>query len=287
MSTNTKTQSEKAVSLRDLHNARSGFVVPNPWDVGSAKILASLGFKALASTSSGFAYSKGLSDHAISRELILAHLTELAQATDLPLTADFEDGFGSTPEYVFDSIRMVAETGVVGASIEDSSKNPEKPLLDLAVGVERMKAASAAAKSLPFPFILIGRAENYFVGNSDLSDTIKRLQAYEDAGANMLFAPGIKERLDIQTLLKEVSCPVNVLIGVAGMSVTIPELRDLGVSRLSVGGSLARSAIASLYRDARELIHTESSTYVSTATSGKFLNDLFDSSVVWRRNTDS
>lgn len=269
------TQAQKAKTFRDLHEAKECFIAPNPWDAGSTKILTDLGFKALASTGAGFAFSRGLPDNGISRDMLFEHLREICSATHVPVTADLENGFGDSPESVAETFSLVEHLGIVGGSIEDSTRVAQKPIYDIKHSVERVKAAVIEVRKFHFPFLLTARAENYFVGNPDLADTIERLQAYEDAGADVLFAPGIKDASDLATVLKEINKPLNVLIGVPGMTIGFRELKDLGVTRVSVGGSLARLAIAALYRGATELINDGTAQYTTEATSGKHLNSLF------------
>lgn len=269
------TTAEKAKAFRDLHNTGQCFITPNPWDIGSTKILTDLGFKALASTGAGFAFSRGLPDNGVSRDLLFEHLKELCSATFLPVTADLESGFGDSPESVAETFALLECLGIIGGSIEDSTKISQKPVYDIQQSVERVRAAVTEVRKFSFPFLLTARAENYFVGNPDLVDTIRRLQAYEEAGADVLFAPGIKEASDIATILKEINKPLSVMIGVPGMTIGLRELKDLGVTRVSVGGSLARLAIAALYRGATELLNDGTAQYTTEATSSKHLNSLF------------
>ncbi|MEO6030923.1 MAG: isocitrate lyase/phosphoenolpyruvate mutase family protein [Burkholderiaceae bacterium] len=268
-------QADKAKALRALHQATEAFVIPNPWDVGSARLLAGLGFKALASTSAGFAFSRGRPDNAVPREQVMAHLAELAAATDLPVSADLENGFGDAPEEAAQTIRLAAQAGVVGGSIEDSTGRAADPLYARAFAVERVRAAVDASRSLQFPFTLTARAENFFVGKPDLADTIARLQAYQEAGADVLYAPGLSRAEDIATVLREVDRPLNVLIGVPGMTLGVKELSDLGVRRISVGGSLARAALGAFLRAATELRDQGTAEYVRTAAAHRDLNEMF------------
>lgn len=270
-------QSDKARIFQALHAARDGFVVPNPWDVGSARLLSHLGFKALATTSAGHAFSLGRPDNSVSRDLLLIHLAEIASATSLPVSADLENGFGDAPEEAARTIRLAAEAGVVGGSIEDSRGSPDDPLYAREFAAERIRAAAEAARSLPFPFTLTARAENYFVGRPDLADTIGRLQAYQEAGADVLFAPGLTRQEDIATLVRSVDRPVNVLVGLPGMELGVRELAQLGVRRVSVGGSLARAAFGELLRAATELRDHGTASYAKAAVSGQELNRRFGS----------
>lgn len=269
------TQSDKAHVFRKLHSAPNGFVIANPWDAGSARLLEELGFKALASTSAGFSFSRGRPDNSVARAPLLAHLADLAAATRLPVTADLENGFGHAPDEVAQTIQLAAEAGVVGGSIEDSNGNSADPLYARAFAAERIRAAAQAARALPFPFTLTARAENYFVGRPDLADTIARLQAYQEAGADVLFAPGLTRQEDIATVVREVDRPLNVLIGISGMTLSAGELVELGVCRISVGGSLARAAFGEFLRAATELRDHGTTSYGLNAVSGQHLNRLF------------
>ncbi len=269
------TQADKAQIFQDLHSSGSGFIIPNPWDPGSARLLASLGFKALATTSAGFAFSRGLPDGDVPREFLMKHLGELCASTHLPITADLLNGFGTQPSEVARCIIDAADQGVVGGSIEDITGNPAEPIMGISMAVERVAAAVEAARSLPFPFTLTARAENHFVGRHDLDDTIRRLLAFQDAGADVLFAPGLARREDIEEVLKAVDRPVNVLIGIPGVSLSVQELLDMGVQRISVGGSLARAALGALVSAATELRDQGTTTYNQSAMRGGELNKLF------------
>lgn len=268
-------QTDKAMRFRDLHAGPVGFVMPNPWDPGSARLLASLGFQALASTSAGFAFSRGLPDGQVPRQAMMQHLAELAAATTLPVSADLGDGFALSPDDVAACILDAAQAGVVGGSIEDSTGDPSAPIRELGLSVDRVRAAVDAARSLPFPFTVTARAENHFVGVPDLADTIRRLQAFQEAGADVLFAPGLARREDIAAVLGAVDRPVNVLVGVPGMALSASDLMDMGVSRISVGGSLARAALGALMRAATELHDHGTTQYASSAMRGSDLNQLF------------
>ncbi|MFZ5792792.1 MAG: isocitrate lyase/PEP mutase family protein [Pseudomonadota bacterium] len=247
------TQLEKAHAFKALHERPGCFVIPNPWDAGSAKLLAQMGFEALATTSAGLAFSLGRPDGAglVSRAETLANARAIVAATDLPVSADLEDGFGESPEAAAETIRLAAEAGLVGGSIEDSTREPGEPIYDIARAAERVRAAAEAAHALPFPFLLVGRAENYLHGRPDLADTIRRLQAYQEAGADLLYAPGLRTREEIAAVLRSVDRPVNLLMGPGGA--TLAELAALGVRRVSVGGALARAALGAAMRAAREL----------------------------------
>ncbi|GIX53976.1 isocitrate lyase/PEP mutase family protein (plasmid) [Sphaerotilus sulfidivorans] len=273
-------QTERALQFQSLHATGPGFVVANPWDVGSARLLALAGFKALASTSAGYCFSNGMPDFSALREPVLTHLAALASATDLPLTADLEDGFGATPKEVAETIRLAAAAGVVGASVEDHSGVAGAPLTDLAQAVDRVRAAVDAARSMPFPFMVTARAENFMLPQPDLAATITRLQHYQDAGADVLFAPGITDPQQIATLVRAVDRPVNLLISVPGMQLGVQQALDLGVRRVSLGGSLARAAYGELLRAVTELQTTGTLDYAAKAVPGARLNALFEP---WRR----
>ncbi|MET0310741.1 MAG: isocitrate lyase/phosphoenolpyruvate mutase family protein [Burkholderiaceae bacterium] len=267
-------QLDKANALQALHAADRGFVIPNPWDAGSAILLENMGFKALASTSAGFAWSRGRPDNAVSRDALLGHLRELVEASGLPISADLENGFGEAPEECAKTILLAAETGVAGGSIEDSTGRPGQPLFERAHAAERVRAAVAAARSLGFPFALMARAENYFVGVEDLPDVIARLQAYEAAGADVLYAPGLVRKEDIALVLREIGRPLNVLL-MPAMTIGVPELLDMGVQRISVGGTLARAAWGGFMRAAQALKEQGAASYAKDAAPGKELNAIF------------
>jgi 2-methylisocitrate lyase-like PEP mutase family enzyme len=244
------TQLEKGTAFRALHERPGAFVIPNPWDAGSARLLAGLGFEALATTSSGAAFSYGSRDTEMTREEALASAGAIVAATPLPVSADLEKCFGDDPETVAETIRMAAEIGLVGGSVEDATARPDDPIYPFDQAVERVEAAVEAARSLPFPFTLTARAENFLHGRRDLDDTIRRLQAFEAAGADVLYAPGLRSIEDVRTVCTAVSKPVNVL-AVPGFTINL--LAEAGVRRVSVGGSLARVAFGALLGAAREL----------------------------------
>lgn len=248
------TQLQKAEKFRELHARAGAFVIPNPWDAGSARILEHLGFEALTTTSAGLAFTLGRRDGSCTRAETLANARAIVDASDLPVAADLENGFGDSPEDAAETIRLAGEkAGLVGGSIEDATRDPRKPIYDFEHAVERMAAAVEAAHALPFPFLLVGRAENFLHGRPDLDDTIRRLQAYEKAGADALYAPGISNAKDIRTICSSVGKPVNVLVGSKGPSYTVAELASLGVKRISVGSALSRAALGGLVRAAREI----------------------------------
>ena len=266
--------SRKRSAFRELHQSGC-FVLPNPWDAGSAGALAALGFKALATTSSGYAWSRGRADGQLSRGETLEHLRTMAEATDLPINADFESGFAPTPQGVAESVRMAVETGVAGISIEDSTGDPQTPLRDMAEAVQRMRAARAAIDATGGDTLLIGRAENFFVGRPDLDDTIARLKAYAQAGADCLYAPGIRTREQISAVVAAVAPkPVNVLIGWPS-ELTLQDLADLGVRRISVGGALARAAWGGFMQAARAIAEQGRFDGFANAVAGAELNALF------------
>lgn len=247
-------QAEKGRAFRALHEQKQCFMIPNPWDVGSARILEGLGFCALATTSGGFANSRGELDGQPGRDAVLAHAAELTGATNIPISADLEDGFGDDPKEIAETVRRAAAAGLVGGSIEDYTGKQAAPLYEIEAAADRVRAAAEAARKLDFPFTLTARAENFFRGKPDLSDTIKRLQAYQEAGADVLFAPALRSTEDIATILREVDRPLSVLGGVGGLAaVTLAEYQALGVRRVSVGSLLSTVAYGALISAAREL----------------------------------
>lgn len=268
------TVSQKRALFREMHQSGC-FVLPNPWDTGSAHLLAGLGFKALATTSSGYAWSCGRPDGQLSRAETLAHMRHMVQATHLPVNADFESGFADTPEGVIDSVRLAVDTGVAAISIEDATGNPDAPLRSLSESVERMIAARTAIDATGGDTLLVGRAENFFVGVPDLDDTILRLQAYANAGADCLYAPGIRTREQIKAVVAAVAPkPVNVLIGWPG-DLTVQDLAELGVRRISVGGALARTAWDGFMRTARMIAEQGRFDGFAQAIPGAEMNALF------------
>ncbi|WP_114937056.1 isocitrate lyase/PEP mutase family protein [Mucilaginibacter endophyticus] len=247
---------QKAEAFKALHERDGLFVIPNPWDAGSAKILTGLGFEAFTTTSAGLAYTLGRPDgHAmISRDETLDNALSIINATHLPVAADLENGFGDTPEICAETILAAAGVGLVGGSIEDATGNDQDPIYNFELSVARVKAAVEAARSQPFHFTLTARAENMIHGKIDLQDTIKRLVAYADAGADVLFAPGLKTREQISEVVKAVAPkPVNIVLGAAGFDISFNELADLGVKRVSLGSALARAALGAFQRAAVEL----------------------------------
>ena len=274
MTPTNPTVAEKRAAFRALH-AQGCFVIPNPWDTGSARYLEGLGYKALATTSSGFAWSHGQADGAIARDAVLAHLRELVAATSLPVNADFENGFGADPQAVAQSVRLAVETGVAGLSIEDSTGHADAPLFPIEVAVERMRAARGAIDAAGGDTLLIGRAENFFAGRPDLDDAIARLKAYADAGADCLYAPGIKTREQIAAVVAAVAPkPVNLLVG-ATSELTMKDIEALGVRRVSVGGAMARAAWGGFIRAARTLADEGRFDGFADAAPGAELNAFF------------
>lgn len=247
------TQAEKGARFRDLHEGADAFLIPNPYDVGTARLLEGLGFDALATTSAGLAYTLGRRDYQVGRDATIAHARELVEATGLPVSADLENGFGDAPEAAAETIRLAAAAGLVGGSIEDASGRAEDPIYELELAAERVRAAAEAARSRPFPFLLTGRADNRLHGRHDLADTIARLQAYQEAGADVLYAPGLASADEVRTVVGSVDRPVNVLMGLQGVRLSLAELTELGVRRVSVGSALSRAALGAFLEAAREM----------------------------------
>jgi len=243
-----------AGTFRALHEAPEPFVIPNPWDVGSARILAAMGFKALATTSAGMAFARGQSDGTVSPKQVLSHCEAIVSATTLPVSADLEKGFGDSPESVADTILAASQVGLSGCSIEDHTGRPSDPIFEKALAVERIEAACEAARALPKDFVLTARCENLLWGRPDLDVVIERLQAYEVAGADVLFAPGLERLEDIRTVCSALSKPVNVIMETPGATFTMDELAEAGVKRVSVGVALAQSAYSSVVWAAEELM---------------------------------
>lgn len=249
-------QSQRARDFAALHQGPDLLVLPNPWDAGSARMLAHLGFKALATTSAGLAFSLGRRDAegAVSREEALANARAIVEATPLPVAADLENGYGDSPEACAETLRLAAEAGLVGGSIEDASGRPEAPIYDAGLALERIQAAVEAARALPFPFTLAARAENFLHGRPDLDDTLCRLVAYAEAGADVLYAPGLTTREQIAEVVAAVAPkPVNILVGSPALALTLDELVALGVRRVSLGSNLARVAYGAFFEAARQL----------------------------------
>jgi len=270
----TRTIAERRADFRALHHAGC-FAIPNPWDIGSARWLEGMGFKALATTSSGYAWTLGRPDGALSRAAVLAHLRDIAAATDLPVNADFESGFAADPQGVAESVRMAIATGVAGLSIEDSTGDPAHPLFDLDVAVARLRAARAAIDEAGGEVLLVGRAENFFAGRPDLDDAIARLKAYSEAGADCLYAPGIRTREQIAAVVAAVAPkPVNLLVG-STSELTMKDIEALGVRRVSVGGAMARAAWGGFIRAARGIAEEGRFDGFAEAAPGSELNAFF------------
>jgi 2-methylisocitrate lyase-like PEP mutase family enzyme len=272
-----QTQAQSGLAFRNLHERSRAFVIPNPWDVGSAKVLAQLGFEALATTSAGFAFSLGKRDNAVGRDAVMEHARALTSAVDLPISADLENGFGDDADTVAETIRRAAAAGLVGGSIEDSTQRTDEPIYARELAVERIRAAADAARSLAFPFVLTARCENYLVGRVDLKDTIARLQAYQQAGADVLYAPGLTAEADIAQVVRSVDRPVNVLMGIPGVGLGVEQLSAIGVRRISVGGSLYRAAFSSLLRAAREMREQGTFHYADNLVSHREVSRFFAS----------
>jgi 2-methylisocitrate lyase-like PEP mutase family enzyme len=274
------TQLEKGRAFRALHERDRAFLIPNPWDVGTARLLAHLGFEALATTSAGYAFSVGQRDNTIARDEMIAHVAAIASATDLPVSADLGNGFGHNPETVAETIRMATTAGVVGASIEDATGDEStnagiEPIYGKESAVERIRAAAEIARSLPFVFTLTARCENYLVGRPNLKDTIERLQAYQEAGADVLYAPGLTRKEDIASLTSSVDRPVNVLMALPGVSLTMAELLDIGVKRVSVGSALCRVALTSFLNAAREMHQHGTFSFAEGSVSFREISSMF------------
>lgn len=268
----------RAQAFKALHEREGAFVIPNPWDAGSARLLASLGFEALATTSAGLAFSLGRPDAqaAISRDETLTNVAAIVAATGLPVAADLENCFADCPEDCADNLLKAAATGIVGGSIEDATGQPDKPIYDFELSVERVRAAAAAVRGLPFPFLLTARAENLLNDRIDFSDTLRRLEAYADAGADVLYAPGLRTREEVIAVVRAVAPkPVNVLMGLGGVTLTVADLAECGVKRISVGSSLARAALGGLYLAAEEIRNYGTFNYAGHALPFDQLNDLF------------
>ena len=267
-------QHEKHAAFTDLHQRPGAFVIPNPWDTGTARILASLGFEALATTSAGYGFGVGKADSraTFTRDEILRNAQEIVEATDLPVSADLEGGFGDSPDACAKTIRLAIDVGLVGGSIEDATGNPDAPIYDFELAVERVAAACEA--SADRPFLMTARAESYLYGGSDLDATIKRLRAFSDAGADVLYAPGLPDLDSIRIVCEAVNKPVNVVMGLSGPAYSVDALRAVGVKRISVGGSFARAALAGFVNAAREVRQSGTFEYAKQALSGQQANRL-------------
>jgi 2-methylisocitrate lyase-like PEP mutase family enzyme len=270
------TQAEKGQLFRALHYRDRAFIIPNPWDIGTAHILAYLGFEALATTSMGFAFSIGHRDNTVTREDAIRHAGAIASSVDIPVSADLENGFGDTAEAAAETIRLAAAAGVAGGSIEDATGRADNPIYELALAADRVRAAVAAARALPFTFTLTARAENYLHGRPDLKDTIARLQAYQEAGADVLYAPGLATKEDIAAVVRSVDRPVNVVMGLRGVQLSLAELSELGVKRISVGSALCRAALGALLRAASEMRERGTFTFAKDAANPREISAMFD-----------
>jgi 2-methylisocitrate lyase-like PEP mutase family enzyme len=268
----TASQNDKATRFRALHEAPGFFVIPNPWDAGSARLLAGLGFQALATSSGASAGILGRRDGKVTRDEALAHARAIVESTDLPVSADLEKGFGDAPAVAAETIRLAAGVGLVGGSIEDATGDKDKPLYDIAHATERVVAAVQAARALPFPFTLTARTENFLRGNPNLDDTIRRLQAFEKAGADVLFAPGLPDLAAVRAVCAAVSKPFNFMVGIKGKSFTVAELAAAGVKRISLATSLYRAAMSGLLDAAREVKEHGTFGYLDRSLSTPDLN---------------
>ena len=270
-----RTQADKAKAFQALHEREGAFVIPNPYDIGTARLLAHLGFEALATTSAGCAFALGQKDYTLARDQVLAHVAEIVSATDLPVSADLEGGFGDDPETVAETFRLAVATGLAGGSIEDSTGRQDSPIYEHELAVERVRAAAEVVKALPFPFLLTARCENFLVGRTDLKDTIARLQAYQEAGASVLYAPGLRTKEDIVAVVNSVDRPVNVLMGLPGVHFNLAELSEIGVKRVSVGSALSRVALGAFLRAAQEMKEHGTFTFADEAVSYRDVSAMF------------
>jgi 2-methylisocitrate lyase-like PEP mutase family enzyme len=268
------TQNQKAVRFRDLHDGPDTFIIPNPWDIGSALLLAGLGFPALATSSAASAVAIGKKDGGLTREEALAHARLIVRATDLPVSADLEGGFGDRPEVVAETIRLAAEAGLVGCTIEDTTGNQDRPLYDLALAAERIAAAVEAARALPFPFMLTARAHNLLYANASLDETINRLQAYEKAGADVLFAPGLSDLAAVKAVCSALFKPFNFMVGIKGKSFSVSELAAAGVRRISLATSLYRAAMTGFLEAARQVKDKGQFEFLDRSVATRDLTDL-------------
>ena len=268
------TQTEKANRFRSLHERADIFVIPNPWDTASARLLAGLGFKALATSSAAAAAGFGRRDGKLTRDEALAHSRSIAEATDLPVSADLEKGFGDAPEVVAETVRLAAAVGLVGCTIEDSTGDPDRPLYDFSLAVERISAAAQAAHELPFPFMLTARAHNFLYPQPDLDETIRRLQAFEKAGADVLFAPGLPDVDSVRTVCSAITKPFNFMVGIKGKSFSVGELAAAGVKRISLATSLYRAAMTGLLDAAREIMESGQFGFLDRSATTADLNNL-------------
>ena len=268
------TQQEKALRFRTLHEGPGAFIIPNPWDPASARVLGGLGFQALATSSAASAAMLGRRDGRLTRDQALSHARAIVEASDLPVSADLERGFGEAPEIVAETVRLAAEAGLVGCTIEDSTGNPDHPLSDFGLAVERIAAAAEAARSLPFPFMLTARAHNFMYASPSLDETVRRLQAFEKAGAAVLFAPGLPDLAAVRSVCSAVSKPFNFMVGIKGRSFSVTELAAAGVRRISLATSLYRAALTALIAAAREAKDAGEFGFVERSMTTQELNEL-------------
>ncbi|MCT7376105.1 isocitrate lyase/PEP mutase family protein [Chelativorans salis] len=259
-------------TFRALHEAEGAFIIPNPWDIGTAKLLAALGFKALATTSAGYAFSRGLPDGGVPFDERMDHCREIVDAMPLPVSADLEHGKGDSPDSAAETIFAAEAAGLAGCSIEDATGDPQNPIYDFQLAVERVTAAAEAARALPRDFVFTARAENFLHGRPDLDDTIRRLQAFEKAGADVLYAPGLSDIKQVRTVCQAVGKPVNVL-ATAGFSVAA--LAEAGAKRISLGSKLTNLAFGAVERAAQEMLHKGTFTYAREIMPFAQLQDMF------------
>lgn len=270
-----QSHAEKTAAFRALHARDRAFIIPNPYDVGTARLLQSMGFEALATTSAGYAYTLGMPDATVDRDAMLAHAAAMVRATDLPVSADMENGYGDAPEAVAETVRLAGATGLAGCSIEDVPVGRDGAPYDIAFAAERIRAAVDASRALPVPIVITARAENFIVGRPDLPDTIARLQAFGEAGADVLFAPGITNERDIAAVISSIDRPLNVIVGLQGATLTLDRLSKLGVKRVSVGSALSRAALGAFLRAARELRDSGTFTFAADAVKYADINAMF------------
>ena len=265
---------EKAIRFRALHEEPGAFVIPNPWDIGSAQMLAGLGFKALATSSAASACVLGKKDGELTRHEVLAHARTIVDATNLPVSGDLEKGFGDAPKVVAETIQLAAAAGLVGCTIEDATRDADHPLYDFNLAVERIAAATEAARALPFPFMLTARAHNFLYANPDLDETIRRLQSFEKAGADVLFAPGLPDIASVRTVCAAITKPFNFMVGIKGKSFSVSELASAGVKRISLATSLYRAAMTGFLDAAREVKESGEFAFVDRCATTAELNTL-------------
>ena len=271
-------RARRGEQFRDLHGSGEMLVLANPWDIGTARLFANLGFQGLATTSAGLAFSLGRrdGDGAVSRDETLDHVRTIVDATPLPVTADLENGFGESPETVAETVRLAGEVGLAGASIEDATYRADHPVFDRELAIERVQAAVEAARALPYPFVLTARSENFIRGRPDLDDTLSRLQAFEAAGADVLYAPGLPDQPALRLACGAVTKPFNYVAGIGPARFTVSELKELGVRRVTIGTSFCRAGLTAVVRAAREVLDRGSFTYVDGIHTVADFNELID-----------